>query len=116
MKIVNGSVKQFDGGVYSGRVDAGILKDGKTQLIAKWTDGNPLIAVRFIEPDKVTVALNFVIGSSDAHPQMYCKKTDGAIIVYNSIVYAYKNCVVKRFKSDQFKKKLKTCQEEKKAC
>ena len=79
-------VNTFDGGSYSVRMDGGTINPSAT-LIASWSDGEPLVAVRTITGTN-RVDLGIFPPSSDvAFPFFWISTTDGAILMANALKY-----------------------------
>ncbi|KAJ3446487.1 btb/poz domain-containing [Anaeramoeba flamelloides] len=81
------NVKKFEGGRFSSRI-LGQPTEG-AELIAKWSDGTPLI----LEKKKgerygVVVVLNIRPPNSDLDRKYWNKKTDGALMIANAVEYA----------------------------
>jgi len=81
-------VTNFSGGSSSFRSTATTLTSG-SYVVANWTDGLPLIAVRDnIGPAKINrVDLNFYPPSSDARSDFWSSSTQGALLMANALLY-----------------------------
>jgi hypothetical protein len=80
--IMNG-VTNFDGGISSFRPTNTRLTSGST-LIASWSDGNPLVAVKEIKGVR-RVDLGFHPPSSDMASNLWQADTDGDLLMANAI-------------------------------
>lgn len=79
-------VETFDGGPWSGhQTDVALV--GASSCVARWSDGEPLVACRVAGATRL-VALNFFGPSSDADPQLWQAATDGALLMANALVWA----------------------------
>jgi len=76
-------VKSFDGGSSSFRPTNAQLTSGST-LIASWSDGNPLVAVKEIKGVR-RVDLGFHPPSSDMASNLWQADTDGDLLMANAI-------------------------------
>jgi hypothetical protein len=80
---VMAGVTTFDGGYYSPRLAATVLSPGAT-LLATWSDGAPLVAVRTIRGVN-RVDLGFYPPSSDVSSDLWVSSTDGAKMMVNAL-------------------------------
>ena len=76
-------VSSFDGGGYSFRPTNPSLTSGAT-LVARWSDGVPLVAAKNIGITK-RVDLGFFPVSSDIDPGFWQANTDGALLLANAL-------------------------------
>ncbi|KAJ3425777.1 lute isoform d [Anaeramoeba flamelloides] len=82
------NVKSFDGGKYSLRIEALEVSKG-SELIAKWSDDNVLIAVKHPNPlyGKIVVLNFFPISDQDTKDKYWLTSTDGHLLISNSIKF-----------------------------
>ncbi len=80
-------VNSFDGGSSSFRVPVTNLTTGST-LIADWSNGTPLVAVKDLLDMGRRVDLNFYPPSSDIIDDFWTVGTDGDILLANSLTWA----------------------------
>ncbi|MBZ0266299.1 carboxypeptidase regulatory-like domain-containing protein [bacterium] len=83
-------VEEFDGGDSSFRPSTTELHPD-AHLIAEWSDGQPLVAIRELENGSRRVDLGYYPPSSDVNEGNWNADTDGARILANAIVYASMN-------------------------
>lgn len=80
------NVSQFDGGTSSYRANSITLMPG-SEVVANWSNGDPLIVTREIGNSK-RVDLNFYPPSSDARSDFWLASTDGGQIMANAVIWA----------------------------
>ena len=79
-------VTSFDGGSGSLRPDSTGLTVG-TILIAEWSDGMPLVAVKECFNGRPRVDLGFHPPSNDVYSYSWLSATDGALLMANALSY-----------------------------
>jgi len=79
------SVKTFDGGFQSWRVQTTVCESG--QLIAEWEDGVPLVAEKLIGDRHCSVSLNMWPPSTSISRDGWETLTDGTALITNSLLY-----------------------------
>ena len=82
---VMAGVTTFDGGSSSYRPDNTNLTSGSV-LIAEWSDGIPLVAIKCIN-DYPRIDLGFFPPSSDVAASFWQSSTDGALLMANALNY-----------------------------
>lgn len=82
--LVNG-VSSFDGGALSSRPTVGSLLPGAT-LVASWSDGSPLVALRSDLPGN-RVDLGMYPPSSDVSSIFWDSSTDGDALLANALLF-----------------------------
>lgn len=78
-------VTSFDGGSSSYRHAGNAVVPGAT-VVARWTDGRPLIVTREVNGVR-RVDLGFFPPSSDARSDLWDSSTDGDVIMVNALLY-----------------------------
>jgi hypothetical protein len=81
------NVSTFDGGSGSSRVPIADLTP-QSVLIADWTDGEPLVAVKELSGMGRRVDLNFYPPSSDSKYDFWLVGTDGDVLLANAVTWA----------------------------
>jgi hypothetical protein len=84
--ILNG-VTSFDGG-FSSYHHSGISAQGCATVIANWSNGQPLVAVRRGPNGGRIVGLNMYAPSANAYPYFWNILTDGHILMANALKWA----------------------------
>lgn len=77
-------VKSFNGGKQSSHSSAAIASNPNTQIVANWSNGRPLVVTL---PDCHVAALNFYPPSNDVASGGWDPKTQGGLLLANSLVY-----------------------------
>jgi len=80
-------VNSFDGGSSSYKVPITDLTTGST-LIADWSNGRPLVAIKDLPDMGRRVDLNFYPPSSDVRDDFWTVGTDGDILLANAVTWA----------------------------
>jgi hypothetical protein len=80
------NVGNFDGGT-GGYHSSPIAPDPLSTLVASWSDGEPLAAVRVGPSAGRLAGLNFYPPSSDALGELWDSNTDGARLMANTLLY-----------------------------
>jgi hypothetical protein len=80
-------VTSFGGGTASYH-HSGVLMQGCGELIAQWSNGQPLVAARLGPVAGKIVGLNFYPASADVHVSYWPVSTKGAALMANALRYA----------------------------
>ena len=83
--ILNG-VATFDGGTSS--YHGIVTTQGCADVVARWSNGQPLVATRLGPSGGRVVGLNFFPPSSDASSSYWISSTDGEILMANALRFA----------------------------